>query len=818
MSASAKRGWQFDRCAGGGDGPAGARAEPGDGAGGRREDDCVRAAGPSRGSLAAARQARRWRLALALAALALAVLPARAQIITTVAGNGTPGFSGDGGPATLAQLGGGPGSSGVAIDSAGNFYIADTYNNRIRKVDAATGIINTVAGSAGSGYCGDGGPATSACLYAPYSLLLDAAGDMYIADTGNFRIRKVSAASGSISTVAGDGVQGYGGDGGPATSAELNEAVWVAVDSAGDLYIADQLNSRIREVAAVSGIITTFAGDGTPGYSGDGGPATDAELWDPYAVMPDSGGNFYIADSVNNRVRVVSGATGIITTVAGDGVAGYSGDGGPATSAELGSPDALTRDSAGNIYISSDTCACVRRLAAGTGIITTVAGDGTWGYSGDGGPATSAELADPDQTACDLHGDLYVTDSDNMRVRMVTSLCSVATATSLSLTSSLNPSAYGEAVTFTAAVSPNSGPTGAVTFSADGTTLAGCGAVGLSGGAAECAAATLGAGSHAIAATYSGDSRYGGSSAALTQVVAQAVLAVSANNQSMVQGGAVPALTYTMTGFMNGDTQATCCTGAPVLSTTATSSSPPGTYAITINQGTLAAANYSFQFVNGTLTVTAPVAGDFRIGVVPAMQIVKGGGAAAYSVTVTSENGFAGPVALTCAGAPGDGTCSFGQATLTLTANGTAQTTMTVTTTSADAALFRSRGDSFTAQAQRRREGQHNGTERQGDQAVGGSQELRARTPSHPFGRLSPGPFVFFSCLSLCICVSVVDIPRKWPRRLPLALVLLALAAGFLSCGCPSTQHQVYTITITGTSGISSPPITRSATVSLVVD
>ncbi len=233
---------------------------------------------------------------------------------------------------------------GVTPDSAGNLYIADDQNNRIRKVSGGT--ITTVAGIGTMGFSGDGGPATSALLYIPHGVAADSAGNLYIADTGNLRVRKVSG--GTITTVAGNGTVSFSGDGGPATSASINIPYGVAVDSAGNLYIADTGNNRIRKVSG--GTITTVAGNGTASFSGDGGPATSASINEPWAVAVDSAGNLYIADYANNRIRKVSGGT--ITTVAGNGVVGFSGDGGPATNALLGYPEGVAVDSAGNLYIS----------------------------------------------------------------------------------------------------------------------------------------------------------------------------------------------------------------------------------------------------------------------------------------------------------------------------------------------------------------------------------------------------------------------------------------------------------------------------------
>ncbi|MBZ5630101.1 MAG: hypothetical protein LAO06_14675, partial [Acidobacteriia bacterium] len=317
-------------------------------------------------------------------------------IIGTVAGTGTEGYSGDNGPATSAEL---DLPYGVAVDSAGNLFIADTGNSRIRKVDAG-GTITTVAGNGTAGYGGNGGPATSAELDLPFGVALDSAGNLFIADRGNARIRKVDA-SGTVTTVAGNGAYGYSGDNGPATSAALNNPWGVAVDSAGNLFIADTGNQRIRKVST-SGTITTVAGNGTQGYSGDNGPATSAELNYPIGVAVDSAGNLYIADTYNDRIRKVD-ASGTITTVAGNGTQGYSGDNGPATSAELYYPYSVAVDSAGNLYIVDSWNHGIRKVDA-SGTITTVAGNGTQGYSGDNTPATSAELNTPYGVAVDSAG------------------------------------------------------------------------------------------------------------------------------------------------------------------------------------------------------------------------------------------------------------------------------------------------------------------------------------------------------------------------------------------------------------------------------
>jgi sugar lactone lactonase YvrE len=326
-----------------------------------------------------------------------AAMAATAGVITTVAGNGISGYTGDGGPATSAEL---DVTQGVAVDAVGNLYIAGV--NHVRKVDQ-NGIITTVAGNGISGQSGDGGSAISAALGIG-GIAVDAAGNLYIAD-GN-RIRKVDR-EGIITTVAGNGNPGYSGDGGPATSAELDTPQSVAFDAHGNLYIADLFNNCIRKVDN-SGIITTVYSRGKADYGGGWLPG-------PLVMTVDAAGNLYIVDAVNNCIRKVS-KDGSITTVAGDGTGGYSGDGGPAASAEI-NPSGMALDASGDLYFI-DGGNRIRRVDA-SGNIITVVGDGNPGYFGDGGPAAGAELNNPSGLALDASGNLFIVDAGNNRIRMV---------------------------------------------------------------------------------------------------------------------------------------------------------------------------------------------------------------------------------------------------------------------------------------------------------------------------------------------------------------------------------------------------------------
>ncbi|MEU4040021.1 NHL repeat-containing protein [Streptomyces collinus] len=331
--------------------------------------------------------------------------------IITVAGNGQYGFVADGGPATDTKIGT---PWGVTADEAGNLYIADHSGERVRKV-APDGKISTIAGNGTGGYSGDGGKATAAKLSGPHGTVIDRSGNIYIADRKNDRIRMV-APGGTITTVVGEGPRGYSGDGGPASAATLNLPESVALDDAGNLYIADRGNHRVRKVAP-DGTINTVAGTGTGGYSGDGGPAFAAQLNDPTGVTVGKDGNLYIADFFNHRVRKVT-PDGTISTVAGNGTKGYSGDGVPALTTTLSNPCSVDMDGSGNLYIA-DRGNCRVRKVAPDGIITTIAGDGAAGAADDGAPAMNTHLHDPVAVAVAPSGDLYIGDVSNYRVYKV---------------------------------------------------------------------------------------------------------------------------------------------------------------------------------------------------------------------------------------------------------------------------------------------------------------------------------------------------------------------------------------------------------------
>jgi uncharacterized protein (TIGR03437 family) len=336
-------------------------------------------------------------------------------IIHTVAGDGFGGSFGlaigDTYPAIQAEL---HTPTDVAVDSNFNLYVADSANGAIRQVVASTSEMITFAGNLAIGHTGDGGIATSASLVTPYAVTVDSAGNVYFVENGDSDIRKITAATNIITNLVGTGIAGFSGDGSAATKAQLNFPAGLALDSSGNMLIADSLNNRIRKVSGST--ISTIAGNGVISYSGDGGPASSAQLNNPQSVAVDSSGNFYFSDTANNVVRKVT-ASGNISTIAGNGTAGFGGDGGSPTAAQLNRPRGVAVDSSGNIYIADSGNARVRKISGGS--IATVAGNGTPGFGGDGSAASAAMLYTPIGVAVDAAGNLYIADFTNNRIREV---------------------------------------------------------------------------------------------------------------------------------------------------------------------------------------------------------------------------------------------------------------------------------------------------------------------------------------------------------------------------------------------------------------
>lgn len=354
--------------------------------------------------------------ALASLFLALPAGMAGAQTLFTTAGSGDVMVdTGDGTAATTTYI---HLPKGVVSDGAGNVYLTDESGfTRIRRVNLATGIITTYAGGGGTATVVEGEPAAGAFLSYPEKIALDAAGNLYIADTKGHRVRKVIAATGQLFTVAGTGTAGFSGDGGPATAAAINEPTGVAVDSLGNVYFSDRQNGRIRKVDPATGNISTIAGTGSQGYGGDNGPATAANVNFPNGLAVDAARNLYIADTNNDRIRRVDAASGLITTVAGTGVLGFSGDGGPATSAQLSLPWDVAVDPSGNLLIADRNNMRIRRVLAAGGAISTIAGNGNPFFNGENLPALGTSLYSPFGVGVDATGAIFIADTNNYRVR-----------------------------------------------------------------------------------------------------------------------------------------------------------------------------------------------------------------------------------------------------------------------------------------------------------------------------------------------------------------------------------------------------------------
>jgi len=692
--------------------------------------------------------------------------------IRTIAGNGAIFFSGDNGPATSAAL---AKPTNVAADAAGNIYIADADNHRVRIVNN-NGNITTFAGNGVQGFSGDGGPATSASLDTPTSVAVHN-NTVYIADSRNNVVRAVTG--GTITTVAGSkvGAAGYSGDGGPAIAALLNCPRGVAVDANGHLYIADTKNHVVRQV--VGGTISTLAGNGQQGFQGDNGSAIAASLDTPSSIAVDLLGNVFIADTHNQRIREVSG--GKISTFAGNGALGFLGEGTPAVNAAFDHPLGVAADGVGNIYIADSNNQRVRRVDT-TGTITTVVANGQEAFFGDGGQPLLASLDTP-SAAFPFNGRLLITDKDNQRIRLVDpasvpladqivgtmsgprtvtlsnagggtlTLSSVTLSagdftlagggscgssfpvnlagaesctlnivfvptivgprsgtlqitdnapgspqsvtvvgngiqdnTTLALVSSQPTSTYGGSVTLAATITPGvattaPSPTGTVSFT-DGANVLGSSQ--LNAGTASFSTSALSAGSHTISATFSGDSNYSGNSGSLTQLVNKATPTVAlAAQPNPIVSGQPAVLTATVsssagvpTGTVTITDNGTSLGNAPV------SASGVATLTVTLTGGShalLAVYNGDANFATfSSATINVQLA-NFTLSSLPANATIRTGQTATFTISMTPAAGFTSPVALNCSNIPTAAACSFSQSTLT--PNGaTVSTTMTFRT------------------------------------------------------------------------------------------------------------------------------------------
>lgn len=338
-------------------------------------------------------------------------------IINTIAGSDTRGYSGDGGPVKNALLND---PENVYVDKRGNIFISELANQVIREVDARTGIIHTVAGNGINGYSGDGGPATQASMSNAFHIVSDEEGNLFITDLTNNRIRRIDHRTGIINTIAGTGVEGFNGDG-KAVNCLLRGPFGIKINKRGNLIFSDQFGTCLRKLDLQTGMITTIAGTAQiNSFAGDGGPATKAYfnfIW--HVAIDDNNGDIYVSDQSNFRIRKIDARTGIITTFAGNGIQGNSGMGGLATQASFTSPVGVAVDQDGNVYISDQDAMQISRVDRQTGMINLIAGNGTYGFSGDGGPAINALLNHPNCLSFDPDGNLLFSDAFNNRIRKI---------------------------------------------------------------------------------------------------------------------------------------------------------------------------------------------------------------------------------------------------------------------------------------------------------------------------------------------------------------------------------------------------------------
>lgn len=488
----------------------------------------------------------------------------------------------------------------IAFDGRENLYVADAAAHVVREVSSA-GAVSIVAGTGVQGFAGDGGQATAAQLDSPMGLTVDASGSLYISDTHNQRIRKITA-NGVITTIAGTGAAGFSGDGSSAKAATFSRPTALAVDSAGDLYVADTGNHRIRKVDAVNGSITTIVGKGVQGFAGDSQSALSALLDSPYGIAVDASGNLYIADTHNGRIRRVAASTGVVTTVAGNGELGSTGDGGAATGAALAFPRGVQVEADGSVYIADSANHRIRRISP-TGRITTVAGGSTQGFSGDGGVATAAALDSPNAVAVSPAGLVTLSDAANRRIRQIDSVTgqigslprlSTSPSPALALTGPATLT-YGTG-TFTATLTglAAQGETVILQDTATGTPVTVGSAVLGASGTATWSSASLPAGTHVLLATSNGIT-----STPLTTEVQPAVLTADAVSVSILYGQTAPAISGVLIGVLPQDSSHV----SAAWSTAAGPLSAPGNYPVSAALTGSATSNYVLGSVTGSVTV-----------------------------------------------------------------------------------------------------------------------------------------------------------------------------------------------------------------------
>ena len=749
---------------------------------------------------------------------------------------------------------------GVAYDASDNLYLADIAKHVLLKVTAA-GALTTIAGTGTQGFDGDGGPATAALLDSPTGVALDGSGNICFSDSHNHRIRRIDAASGIITTIVGTGGAGSSPDGTTASAAAIDLPTALTFSSAGDLFFADARAHLIRRIDHVSGQLTTVAGSGAQGYAGDGGPATAANLDAPEGLAIDSASNLFLSDTHNQRVRRIDGKTGIITTVVGTGQAGISGDSGAGASAEVRLPRGLALDASGNLLVVDSQNHRIRRLDATSGQMSTVAGDGMQAFTGDGGLAVAASLNSPRAVAVNAAGLPALSDSGNARIRQVDAAADIHTFAGVGLTTAgvltlTGPSVTGYgtgAATATLAASP---ATGTLTFFDGGSQTLGTAA--LNANAATFSLGGLAAGQHQLSATYAGDASHGGAqSGVVALTVAPAALMATPNPVSLVYGQAIPALTGTLTGELARDIAAGSVTLA--LSSTAHALSSPGSYPITASISGAAAANYTMTAAAGAVTIAkAPAVVTLTSGLAVqvasstsgtatgSVELVEGGqvietlplsgtGSAAFatpsatvaatSVSVAAptltamysgDSNFLGassaPVAMAVSSAatPDFALAASGSAALTVTAGSAAQFSFTATPVNGG----------LSSPIQLTVAGMPTGATASFSPAYlppgSGAQTftLTIQTPKVAGLRWRDG--LVYACL-----LPVALLVRR--RRVLLAVVVTVIASAGLGCGdrvntasARATAAQTYNLTVTGT-GTSASGATVLHTVAVTI-